>query len=287
MEYLNAAEPPLAHGPGPVCVLIPTYNERESLADVVHRLRTAVPDVDILIIDDNSPDGTGELAEELTTADPQVRTLHRRTKEGLGPAYLAGFAWAADRGYGAVVEFDADGSHLPEQLPRLLEASARADVVIGSRWVPGGAIHHWPWHRKLLSQGGNVYVRAVLGIPVRDATAGYRIYRTAALEALQIDDVASQGYCFQVDLTLRALEAGLRVVEVPIDFVEREAGQSKMTRAIVTEALGRVTSWGVRRRTGQLCAATKRATARVRGTRTARAGSVDTQGGGPWHELDG
>ncbi|WP_153397366.1 polyprenol monophosphomannose synthase [Ornithinicoccus halotolerans] len=235
-----------------VCVLVPTYNERESLPGVLSRTRAAVPEADILVLDDASPDGTGEVADAWAAGDERVRVLHRPGKSGLGQAYLAGFAWAAERGYDAVVQMDADGSHLPEQLPRLLAAADGADVVIGSRWVPGGAIHHWPAHRRLLSRGGNVYTRVALGLPVRDATAGFRVYRVPALLRLGLADVASQGYCFQVDLTLRAIEQRLRVVEVPIDFVEREQGRSKMGGEIVREALLRVSLWGLRRRGSQL-----------------------------------
>ncbi len=238
-----------------VCALLPTYNERENLAVVVSRLRASVPDVDVLVIDDCSPDGTGALADQLSAVDPAVRVLHRAAKEGLGPAYLAGFAWAADEGYDAVVEIDADGSHQPEQLPSLLAAAAAADVVIGSRWVPGGSVRNWPWHRRALSLGGNLYARAALGIPVRDATAGYRVYRLSALAAMGLDEVASQGYCFQVDLTMRAIDRGLTVAEVPIEFVEREVGTSKMGGWIVREALTRVTLWGVQRRGAHLRAA--------------------------------
>lgn len=253
-----------------VLVLIPTYNERQSLPGVVERVRAAVPAADVLVLDDNSPDGTGAVADGLATQDPQVHVLHRPGKQGLGPAYLAGFEWALQHGYDAVVEMDADGSHLPEQLGSLLEAAADADLVVGSRWVPGGATHNWPTSRTMLSRGANLYTRAALGIPVRDATAGYRVYRTAALRTMDLDGVASQGYCFQVDLTLRAVDRGLRVVEVPIDFVEREIGSSKMDGSIVREALLRVTLWGLQRRGGQL-------TSRVR--------AIGRSPGGTWHEL--
>jgi dolichol-phosphate mannosyltransferase len=235
-----------------VCVLIPTYNEAASLPGVVARLRAAVPSADVLVLDDDSPDGTGRIADRLAAGDAQVNVLHRPGKAGLGRAYLAGFEWAGDRGYDAVVEMDADGSHLPEQLPALLAAADRADVVIGSRWVPGGAIHHWPAPRKALSLAGNRYARAMLGLQVQDATAGFRVYRLSALRRMDLHDVASAGYCFQIDLTLRAVDRGLEVTEVPIDFVERESGQSKMGRPIVVEALRRVTLWGVSRRTRQL-----------------------------------
>ncbi|WP_030529174.1 polyprenol monophosphomannose synthase [Phycicoccus jejuensis] len=234
-----------------VAVLVPTYNERENLPTAVHGVRTAVPTADVVVLDDASPDGTGQVADELAAADPQVHVLHRAGKEGLGAAYLDGFRWALERGYDAVVEMDADGSHRPEHLPSLLAAAADADAVIGSRWVPGGKVVNWPLHRKALSVGGNLYVKVLLGMPVNDATAGFRVYRADALHVMGLDDVASQGYCFQTDLTWRAVRAGLRVVEVPITFVEREVGASKMSRDIMTESLRRITGWGVRHRARQ------------------------------------
>ena len=237
---------------GRVLVVIPTYNEAETLPNAVARVRAAAPGVDILVADDNSPDGTGDRADALSADDPQIHVLHREGKQGLGAAYLAGFRWGRARGYDVLVEMDADGSHQPEQLPTLLAALADADVVIGSRWVPGGAVRNWPRSRELLSRAGNTYTRAMLGMPVRDATAGYRAYRGTALKAMTLDDVQSQGYCFQVDLTRRAVAAGLRVVEVPITFVEREVGDSKMSRAIVAEALWRVSVWGVTDRAKRL-----------------------------------
>jgi dolichol-phosphate mannosyltransferase len=237
---------------GKIVVLIPTYNERENLSPIVSRLRAAVPEADVLILDDNSPDGTGALADRLAADDGQVRVLHRPNKEGLGMAYLAGFAWALERGYDVVVEMDADGSHQPEQLHSLLEALADADVVLGSRWVPGGSVVNWPFHRKFLSVGGNVYVRVFLGMPIGDATGGYRAYRASALRTLDLQKGASQGYCFQVDLAWRAIRAGLRVVEVPITFVERTMGDSKMSQDIVNESLRNITMWGARYRLGQV-----------------------------------
>jgi dolichol-phosphate mannosyltransferase len=234
-----------------VVVLIPTYNERDNLPRIVARTRRAVPSADICVLEDNSPDGTGAVADQLAAADPQVRVIHRPVKQGLGPAYLAGFGLALDEGYDAVVEMDADGSHQPEQLPSLLHALETADVVIGSRWVPGGSVVNWPLHRKALSIGANIYTKVLLGMSVRDATAGYRVYRTAALKAVSLGEVASQGYCFQVDLTRRAVAAGLRVVEVPITFVEREAGASKMSREIMRESLQLITLWGVQKRARQ------------------------------------
>lgn len=234
-----------------VAVLIPTYNERDNLPGVISRVRSAVPSLDVVVIDDNSPDGTGQVADEIAAADEQVVVIHRPGKAGLGAAYIDGFQWALERGYDAVIEMDADGSHQPEHLPTILAAAEEADVVIGSRWVPGGAIENWPWHRKALSVGGNIYTRVLLGMPVHDATAGFRLYRTEALRSMGLGDVASQGYCFQVDLTWRAVRAGLRVVEVPITFVEREIGNSKMSRAIMTESLRRITGWGVGHRAAQ------------------------------------
>lgn len=236
-----------------VLVCIPTYNERENLPPVVERLRASVPDADILVLDDNSPDGTGEVADKLAADDAHVHVLHRTAKEGLGRAYLAGFRWALERGYDAVVEMDADGSHRPEELPRLLAATeAGADLVIGSRWVRGGSVVNWPLHRKALSVGGNLYIRVLMGMPVHDATAGYRVYTADALRRIGLDDVASQGYSFQTDLTRRAVEEGMTVVEVPITFVEREIGDSKMSGDIVRESLRRITTWGLQHRADQL-----------------------------------
>jgi dolichol-phosphate mannosyltransferase len=233
---------------GRVLVVIPTYNEAENVAEITARVRAAVPAVEILVVDDNSPDGTGALADQLAATDPKIHVLHRTGKHGLGAAYVAGFGWATRRGFDVVVEMDADGSHAPEQLPRLLAALRTADVVLGSRWVPGGEVVNWPVRRKLLSRGGNIYTRLALGMPVRDATGGYRAYRTPVLEKINVDSVMSQGYCFQVDLAWRAHRHGLRVVEVPITFTERERGASKMSPAIVREALWRVTMWGFQAR---------------------------------------
>lgn len=229
-----------------VVVCVPTYNERDNLPEIVTRLRSAVAAADILVIDDASPDGTGKLADELAEADKQVHVLHRAGKAGLGAAYVAGFHWALEHGYNVVVEMDADGSHQPEQLPRMLTALENADVVIGSRWVSGGEVRNWPLSRRALSRGANIYVRAALGMPVADATAGFRAYRAAVLRSRPLAEVSSQGYCFQVDLTWHAWRAGFAVVEVPITFVERQRGQSKMSRSIVAEALWRVTWWSVR-----------------------------------------
>lgn len=224
---------------------MPTYEERQNLESIAARLRSAVPDADLLVVDDNSPDGTGDLADKMSEADPHIQVLHRTDKAGLGPAYIAGFRWALERGYDAVVEMDADGSHQPEQLPVLLAALAGADGVIGSRWVPGGQLQNWPRSREVLSRAANVYTRIVLGLNIKDATGGYRAYRASALRAISLDTVESAGYCFQIDLTLRMIQAGLRIVEVPITFVERERGASKMSRAIIGEAFLRVAQWGI------------------------------------------
>jgi dolichol-phosphate mannosyltransferase len=230
---------------GHVAVIIPTYNELDNLEAIVDRVRAGVPAADILVVDDNSPDGTGELADKLAATDPSIQVMHRTGKNGLGAAYIAGFRWALDRGYAAIVEMDADGSHQPEQLPRLLRELERSDLVIGSRWVPGGQVVNWPWSRQLLSRSGNTYVRLMLGMGLRDATGGYRAYRATTLRRIELDQVRSQGYCFQVDLTFRTLSAGMKVTEVPITFVERAQGSSKMSRSIVFEALWMTTQWGV------------------------------------------
>ncbi len=234
---------------GKVAVIIPTYNERENLETIVSRVHASVPGAAVLVVDDNSPDGTGEVADKLAAGDSLIEVLHRAGKSGLGSAYIAGFRWGLEHGYGAMVEMDADGSHQPEELPQLLAAAERgADLVIGSRWVPGGTVHNWPKSREVLSRGANIYTRLMLGISVRDATGGFRVYRAGTLRALNLDGVNSQGYCFQIDLTLRTLQAGLKVVEVPITFTERTRGASKMSRAIIAEAFWRVAQWGVTRR---------------------------------------
>jgi len=230
---------------GPVAVIIPTYNERDNIEIITSRVRGAVPDADLLIVDDNSPDGTGEIADKLAGEDPHIHVLHRTDKAGLGAAYIAGFRWALEQGYGALVEMDADGSHQPEELPRLLAALAEADLVLGSRYVPGGAVLNWARSRELLSRGGNTYARLMLGLKLKDATGGYRVFRASTLRRIGLDDVDSQGYCFQIDLARRTIEAGLTVTEVPITFEERQRGASKMSRKIVLEALWRVTGWGI------------------------------------------
>lgn len=245
-------EKPASDSLEPILVIIPTYNESENIARIVSRTRDAVPDAHILIADDNSPDGTGELADEIAAADDHVHVMHRLGKEGLGAAYLAGFEWGLNAGYEVLVEMDADGSHQPEQLPYLLDALVDADLVLGSRWVRGGEVLNWPKSREVLSRGGNLWTRIALGIPLRDATGGYRAFRRKTLLGLELDNVASAGYCFQVDLAWRALKAGFKVVEVPITFIEREYGDSKMSQKIVIEALVLTTMWGINHRAQQV-----------------------------------
>ncbi|MEU6808869.1 polyprenol monophosphomannose synthase [Streptomyces sp. NPDC046831] len=244
---------------GTALVIIPTYNEAENIKAVVGRVRKAVPEAHVLVADDNSPDGTGKLADELAVGDDQVHVLHRKGKEGLGAAYLAGFRWGLEHDYGVLVEMDADGSHQPEELPRLLTALKGADLVLGSRWVPGGRVVNWPKSREFISRGGSLYSRMALDLPLRDVTGGYRAFRRETLEGLGLEEVASQGYCFQVDLARRAVKAGYHVVEVPITFVERELGDSKMSRDILIEALWRVTSWGVGERVARIAGRDTRA----------------------------
>ena len=241
-----------------VLVIIPTYDESANLELIVGRVRGAVPDAHVLVVDDNSPDGTGKIADGLAEQDPQLHVLHRAGKNGLGAAYVAGFDWGLDAGYTVLVEMDADGSHAPEELPKLLGALRTADLVLGSRWIPGGSVVNWPKTRVMLSRGGNVYTRLALGIDLRDATGGFRAYRREVLEGIDYAAVSSEGYCFQVDLAWRSLRAGYRVVEVPITFAERERGESKMSGAIVREALWRVTEWGAQHRSQQVRAALRR-----------------------------
>ena len=233
---------------------MPTYNERRNLEPIAGRVRTALPAADLLIVDDNSPDGTGDIADKLAEADPHVQVMHRTEKTGLGKAYIAGFGWALERGYDVIVEMDADGSHQPEHLPSLVGAldGENADLSIGSRWVPGGRVVNWPKSREALSRAANIYTRLMLGLDVRDATAGFRAYRAGTLRKISLNQVQSTGYCFQIDLTMRVAQAGLRIVEVPITFVEREHGASKMSNGIILEAFWRVAQWGTARRLRQL-----------------------------------
>jgi len=237
---------------GRVLVVIPTYNELENLPIIVAGVRAAAPEVKILIADDNSPDGTGEVADGLAAKDNSVQVLHRTKKSGLGAAYLEAFQWAKTNDFDVVVEMDADGSHSPADLVRILTALTDSDVVLGSRWVKGGRVVNWPKSREFLSRGGNLYTRLWLGIPLKDATGGFRAYRMTAIAKIDVSKVESQGYCFQVDMAWRAVRCGLRVTEVPITFVEREIGESKMNQAIVKEALWRVTQWGFAKRGADL-----------------------------------
>jgi dolichol-phosphate mannosyltransferase len=230
-----------------ILVIIPTFNERENLPLILQRLHQARPDVHVLVVDDSSPDGTGQLADELALADPErVHVMHRTAKDGLGAAYLAGFGWGLSRHYVTLVEMDADGSHAPEQLHRLLDAvDGGAHLAIGSRYVEGGTVRNWPWRRVVLSKIANTYSRVMLGLGVHDITAGYRAYRREVLEKIDLDAVDSKGYCFQIDLTWRAVSSGFVVVEVPITFTERELGVSKMSGSNIREALVKVAQWGI------------------------------------------
>jgi len=242
----------------PVLVVIPTYNERDNLPVILDRLHRALPGVHALVVDDGSPDGTGELADTIAAGDTRVSVLHRTEKAGLGAAYVAGFRWGLERDYRTLVEMDADGSHGPEDLPRMLDALGEADLVLGSRYVPGGSLVNWPKHREILSRLANLYARIALGVRIKDVTAGFRAYRREVLEKLPLEEIASRGYCFQIDLAWRTVRTGFDVVEVPITFTEREIGQSKMSAAIIREALLRVGLWGARHRAGQVRALLRR-----------------------------
>ena len=242
-----AAAAGIATGRGPVpvrphvvpwrtLVVVPTYNEKDNLAPIVRAIR-AYLDTDILVVDDGSPDGTGSIADGLAAADPRIHVLHRQGKQGLGTAYLAGFNFAFERGYERVCEMDADFSHAPWDLPRLVHASADADLVIGSRYVRGGCTIGWDFKRRLLSRGANLYTRMVLGSGIRDNTAGFRCFRTTALQQIDLAAVSAQGYAFQIEMAFRVVRAGLRVREIPIHFVDRAVGKSKMDGKIAREAL--------------------------------------------------
>jgi dolichol-phosphate mannosyltransferase len=229
-------------------VVVPTYDEAENIDRLVARLHASCPDVDVLVVDDASPDGTGRIADALAAADDRVHVMHRTAKQGLGSAYHDGFAWGMERDYDTFVEMDADGSHQPEELGRLLDAAADgADMVIGSRRVEGGSVVNWPWYRRALSRAGTTYARIMLGVPVHDVTAGFRVLRRTTLQRLDLERYAGEGYCFQIDMTRCVHAIGMRMVEVPVTFVERERGQSKMSGAIIREALWRVTGWGLAR----------------------------------------
>lgn len=236
-------------------IIIPTFNEAQSLPVTVAGIVTHAPQVDILVVDDGSPDGTGKIADQLGAKNPSIHVMHRTEKAGLGAAYIAGFQWALERDYTVICEMDADGSHRPKDLPRVLSALTDTQgtaMTIGSRWVPGGDVENWPKHREVLSRGGNTYVRLALGLPLNDATAGFRAYRRQTLQDMNLGSVESHGYCFQVDMSRRVIDAGGAVIEVPIIFVERVAGESKMSGSIVREALVRVTWWGLQKRGRQV-----------------------------------
>jgi len=223
---------------------MPTYNESESIRKIAGGLLETVKDVDLLIVDDNSPDGTGKIADEMATANPRVHVLHRTEKNGLGPAYLAGFAWGFEHSYEYLVEMDADGSHRPEDLINMLAVASKNDLVIGSRWVRGGKVVNWPLSRQIISRTGNFYARLMLRAGINDITAGFRVFRASFLQSLNLSEIASAGYSFQVEMAWRCFKAKARIQEVPITFVERAAGSSKMSQKIVLEALWRVTKWG-------------------------------------------
>src|SRR6266540_1277461 len=236
--------PTAEKGPPRILVSLATYNERDNLPPLVREVLARLPEADVLVVDDNSPDGTGRLADELAARDPRVKVLHRPGKQGLGRAYLAAFAWALERGYDLVLEMDADFSHDPRHLPALLAAARDADLVLGSRYVAGGRTVDWGLGRRLVSRSGSLYARKILGLPVRDLTGGFKCFRREVLEALDLASVECTGYAFQIELTFRALRCGFRVVEVPIVFADRRLGQSKMSRRIVLEAMRKV--WSMR-----------------------------------------
>jgi dolichol-phosphate mannosyltransferase len=236
---------PGTQSPRRAVVCLPTYNEADNVGPMTEAILAATPDVDVLVIDDNSPDGTGRLADAIAAAEPRVKVLHRKGKEGLGKAYLAGFAWALERGYERILEMDADFSHDPGYLPGMLEASREADLVLGSRAIPGGGTVNWGILRKIISRGGSLYARTILGLPVRDLTGGFKCFRREVLLAIDLPTVECSGYAFQIELTYRAIRKGFRVKEIPIVFVDRRVGQSKMSKRIVLEALGKV--WSIRR----------------------------------------
>jgi dolichol-phosphate mannosyltransferase len=226
-------------------IVVPTYNERDNVRDIAARLLAALPGTELLFVDDNSPDGTGQLLDELAAAEPRIHVMHRAGKLGLGTAYVEGFGWGLARGYAYLFEMDADGSHDPKYLPQMLAlAEDGADVVVGSRYVPGGGTENWGLGRKIISRGGGLYARTVLGIDLRDVTAGFVCWRRAALEAIDLSTITSNGYSFQIEMKYRAVNRRLQVVETPIVFIDRRVGQSKMSRAIFVEALLKV--WGLR-----------------------------------------
>jgi dolichol-phosphate mannosyltransferase len=232
-------------------VILPTYEERTTIAEVIDGVRATPGDIDVMVVDDSSPDGTAEVVRSIAAADPKVRLRERPVKSGLASAYLVAFRTALDDGYDLIVEMDADLSHDPRELASLLQAATANDLVVGSRYVPGGAVTDWSRFRVALSRGGNAYARFMLGLPIHDATSGYRVYRRELLEALVAEPVASEGYGFQVELVMRAHRLGFQVAEAPITFRDRQHGRSKISRRIVAEALWLVTRWGVALRMGR------------------------------------
>ncbi|MCW2785532.1 MAG: hypothetical protein JWP74_2049 [Marmoricola sp.] len=226
-------------------VVIPTYDESENIDRVLDAVRSVAPEADVLIVDDTSPDGTGDLVRARSASDSAINLLVKPTKDGLGAAYRAGFGWALEHGYDQVAQMDADLSHPPERLPVLFAALDDADVAVGSRYVRGGGVRNWAWHRRAISRGGNLYVRLVLGLRVHDTTAGFKAFSRAALEKIDVLESASNGYSFQIENTWRASRRGLVIVEVPITFTDRTAGRSKMSGSIAREALSRVLAWRI------------------------------------------
>jgi dolichol-phosphate mannosyltransferase len=229
---------------GEVLIIVPTYNELENLPLLVAEIHRQVPDAHVLVVDDNSPDGTGRKADELAAADDRIQVLHRTAKEGLGKAYVAGFKWALAKGYKAIFEMDCDFSHRPEYLPHFLELLENADLVLGSRYIKGGGTENWPLSRRFISRGGNLYAGLVLGLPYRDLTGGFKCFRREVLEALDLDALISYGYSFQVELTFRAHRKGFRIAQLPIIFPDRVRGKSKMSGKIFKEAF--VNVWKLR-----------------------------------------
>ncbi len=227
------------------CVVLPTYNEAGTIAEVVQRVLAASPGAQILVVDDDSPDGTGGIVDGIAADEPRIRVLHRSHKEGLGPAYLAGFADALSRGYDVIIEMDSDLSHDPADVARLIDGTSSADLVIGSRYVLGGATTNWSRARELLSRSANVFARTVLRFHLRDSTSGFRAYRREVLETLPLERIRSEGYGFQIEMAWRAWALGFRIAEIPITFSERREGASKMSRAIVFEAAAKVTGWAL------------------------------------------
>lgn len=225
---------------------IPTYNESETITEIIARtLAVAVPGLHILVIDDNSPDGTANLVEAL--GESRVKVLHRQRKEGLGPAYIAGFTWGLNQGFDYIIEMDADGSHQPEELYRLIAAASGADLVLGTRWIQGGKVINWPVHRRAISRAGTWYAELALKLPFKDLTGGFRLYRAEILQRLDLGSISARGYGFQLEMALRVADMGGVVREVPITFIERSKGRSKMSKAIVWEAFLKTTQWGFQR----------------------------------------